>query len=333
MSAQVACLGESMAVLVPDAVGPGYGVTVGGAESNTACALAGLGVRAAWIGRVGDDRFGRLILDTLTGRGVDVSGVEVDPVRPTGLYVKEITEAGTRLRYYRSGSAASAMSGECARSAALRAAPFVHLTGITAALSDGCGELVAAILAAPRSGVHPGVHTGVHPARRVSFDLNWRPALWRERDPAVLLTLARRADLVFVGADEAAELWGTGEPQRIRDLLPEPATVVVKLGADGAVGFGPEGAVSVPAPRVEVVEPTGAGDAFAAGYLAGVVRGLPLRARLRLGCLTAASALLVRGDLGAAPDPRVVARHLGAADGQWAALRLTPADFAAEPAR
>lgn len=331
MPAQVVCLGESLAVLVPDAEGPGYSVTVGGAESNTACALAGLGVPSAWIGRVGDDRFGRLIISTLTERGVDVSGVETDPVRPTGLYVKEIAAAGSRLRYYRSGSAASAMVAELAGRAALRAAPYLHLTGITAALSDGCGELMAAILRPRPDG--EGTSAGSASGRFTSFDLNWRPALWRERDPAVLLRLARAADLVFVGADEAAELWGTGDPAELRALLPQPDTLVVKLGAAGAVGFTRAECVAVPAPRVEVVEPTGAGDAFAAGYLAGQVRGLPLRSRLRLGALSAASVLMVRGDLGPASGAGLAARHLDAADDDWRALRLGPADFEAEPAR
>src|SRR5258708_1552856 len=83
---------------------------INGAESHPACDLSALGVPVRWIGRVGDDRFGRLVRDTIAARGVDVSLVEVDPDRPTGLFVKEIAETGTRVRYYRSGSAASAMS-------------------------------------------------------------------------------------------------------------------------------------------------------------------------------------------------------------------------------
>jgi 2-dehydro-3-deoxygluconokinase len=325
MTAQVACLGETMAVLVPDAVGPGYRVTVGGAESNTACALAGLGVAASWISRVGDDVFGRLVLDTLAARGVDVSAVEIDPDRPTGLYVKELTAAGTRPRYYRAGSAASAMSPALTGLSAIRDARFVHLTGITAALSDDCGELLAGLL----TGRSPDSDAG----RRISFDLNWRPALWRDRDPAVLLRLARKADLVFVGADEAEALWGTSDPQDIRRLLPEPQTVVVKQGADGAVGFAGTETVCVPAPQIDVVEPTGAGDAFAAGFIAGAVRGLPLRSRLRLGCLAATSALLVPGDLGPLPGAAAIARHLDGDDAAWRALRITVADLEPESGR
>ncbi|WP_344333713.1 PfkB family carbohydrate kinase, partial [Kitasatospora putterlickiae] len=89
------CVGESMAVLLPDRPGPlesveNFSLSVGGAESNVAGALTALGVPSAWISRVGDDGFGRRLLGELTARGVDVSAVAVDPHRPTGLYLKEV---------------------------------------------------------------------------------------------------------------------------------------------------------------------------------------------------------------------------------------------------
>jgi 2-dehydro-3-deoxygluconokinase len=309
---EVTCLGETMAVFVPDpsnaaglrtemGTGPGvpgaaagsggygYTVQIGGAESNVACALAQLGIPVNWIGRVGDDRFGRLVLDTLARQGVDVSGAETDPNRPTGLYVKEFTATGTRMRYYRSGSAATAMSPALAARPAVRDARWLHLSGITPALSDGCAALAEAVMTGPVRG------------RTVSFDLNWRPALWAGRDPALLLRLARRADLVFVGLDEAEALWGLTDPDQVRRLIPGPRTLVVKRGAEGATGYEGGQTVRVGAPAVSVVEPTGAGDAFAAGFLAGSVRRLPLQARLGLAARTARSALLVPGDFAPAP--------------------------------
>jgi 2-dehydro-3-deoxygluconokinase len=180
----------------------------------------------------------------------------------------------------------------------VRDAPLLHISGITAALSVSCAGLVEAILATPR------------PGRLVSFDVNLRPVLWTDRDPAVLLDLARRADLVFVGADEAEAICGVADPDDVRRLLPEPRTLVVKQGPDGAVGIEGAQRIHVPAVPVEVAELTGAGDAFAAGFIAATLRGLPLRDRLRLGTLTAASALRVRGDLGTMPDSEAVARFL-----------------------
>jgi 2-dehydro-3-deoxygluconokinase len=314
----VTCLGEAMTVLIPDPDpdpasdadrdGLGYTLSVGGAESNVACSLAALGVPVRWVGRLGDDHFGRVVLRTLASYGVDVSAVEVDPVRLTGMYAKERVLGGpaTRMRYYRSGSAASAMGPQLAESPQVRDAALLHLSGITPALSDSCAALIGAILAAPR------------PGRTVSFDVNLRPALWTGRDPAVLLELARRADLVFVGADEAEALCGIAAPDELRALLPEPRVLVVKQGADGAVGFEDGRRVRVPAIPVEVAEATGAGDAFAAGFIAATLRGLPLLDRLRLGTLTAAGALRVHGDLGAVPEPADVARFLAAAESDTA---------------
>ncbi|HEU5426388.1 MAG TPA: sugar kinase [Actinocrinis sp.] len=301
------CVGEALAVLIPDEDGAGYALVVGGAEANVACTLAALGVPARWVGRVGDDHFGRVVLRTLAGHGVDVSAVEVDPRRQTGLYVKEIVTSqadaagnpsATRMRYYRAGSAACDMSPALADTAAIRDTPLLHLSGITAALSESCAALTDALVAPRR------------PGRIVAFDVNLRPALWAGRDPAVLIDLARRADLVFVGADEAEAICGVGDPDELRRLMPEPRTLVVKQGADGAVGFEAGERVEVPALPVRIAEPTGAGDAFAAGFIAGTLRDLPLRDRLRLGTLAASCALRVRGDLGTMPGRAAVERFI-----------------------
>ncbi|MGA6225045.1 PfkB family carbohydrate kinase, partial [Streptomyces umbrinus] len=92
--ADVVCVGETMAVLSPPDARPFaeqavLSMAIGGAESNVACGLAGLGHRAAWLSRLGDDPFARRILAELTARGVDVSAVETDPERPTGVYFKD----------------------------------------------------------------------------------------------------------------------------------------------------------------------------------------------------------------------------------------------------
>ncbi|NUP51527.1 MAG: sugar kinase [Catenulispora sp.] len=326
------CVGESMAALLPDGPGPletvgAFAVSVGGAESNVACALSALGVPSAWVSRVGDDGFGRRLTGELAARGVDTSGVLVDPVLPTGLYLKETggsahaADLGTgrsRLHYYRRGSAASAMSAatpaepEVAR--LLAGAGLIHLTGITPALSQTCAAMVWDLLTAPRAG------------RLISFDLNWRPALWRDLDTAVLREFVNAADIAFLGADEAAAAFGVGDPQELRALFPGPATLVVKdaervvtaLTADGA-------SVSEPALAVDVVEPTGAGDAFAAGYLAGVWNGFDQRRRLRLGHLTAASALVAHGDVGEHGKLGGLSRQalLDASEERWRAARIT----------
>lgn len=340
MGAQVVCVGESMITLLPEQPGPLEDAELfrrgfGGAESNAACALVALGVPAAWVSRVGADGFGRLLRDGIAAHGVDVSGVEVDPYRPTGLYVKEIGAASgsphdlgpgrSKLHYYRSASAASALEpatlSHPSVAALLDAARLIHLTGITAALGqasghDGGRRLAQTLIERRR------------PGQLVSFDVNWRPSMWRRPegtgtiDPAaVLADLANQADVVFVGGDEAQALFGSADPQRLRALLPGPHLLVVKDAENGVWAFEGDEAVLEPALQVEVIEPIGAGDAFAAGYLAGLLRGYEQRRRLRLGHICAACTLMVSADHGTPPAADELARLLECTPREWSGLR------------
>ncbi|MFE5830656.1 sugar kinase [Streptomyces sp. NPDC056508] len=304
---------------------PSFARAIGGAETNVACALAAAGHRAKWVGRVGGDGFGDHLVEVVGGHGVDVTAVGRDPHRPTGIYFRTDEDRATdahEVVYYRAGSAASAMSPATVPYESVAGARILHLTGITAALSGDCLALVRE-LTAPRPG-----------RPLVSFDVNHRPALWRDGDaPGVLLGLARRADVVFVGADEAERLWGLGDARAVFEALPEPGTVVVKLGGTGAVAVDREARagstgngndVLVPAPRVDVVSPIGAGDAFAAGFLSATLRGLDLRTRLRHGHLMAAAALTVPGDLAVPPRRDRVDRLAALDDAAWGTLHLGP---------
>ncbi|MEU2795425.1 sugar kinase [Streptomyces sp. NPDC007117] len=234
----VVCLGESMVTFLPSKPGrladvPSFGRGIGGAESNVACALAAAGHRAAWVGRVGADGFGDHLVEAIASYGVDTSAVRRDPARPTGIYFRTATDRGAgthEVAYYRAGSAASAMSPVNMPYGELFAGRVLHLSGITAALSEDCLALLRE-LTAPRAG-----------RPLVSFDVNHRPHLWRggNADATVLLDLARRCDLVFVGEDEAEEAWGIVGAEAIRAAVPEPAVLVVKRGSAGATVFASE---------------------------------------------------------------------------------------------
>ncbi|NEC49933.1 sugar kinase [Actinospica acidiphila] len=303
-----------MAALAPDPPEPledadRLRLAVAGAESNVAMYLAGHGMPAVWLSAVGDDPLGRRVLTAVSAAGVDVSYVRTDPHRPTGLMVKNPGPDGTRVHYYRSGSAASALGPELLVREPVTSARLLHFSGITPALSTSCRALMDRAL-------EPS------PARRpyaVSFDVNHRAALWPADVAApVLRRLADEADIVFVGLDEAQELWGRYlNAAEVRGLLPGPRVVVVKDGARAATAFTSDGSATVPALRTRVVEPVGAGDAFAAGFLTGVLRGdTPARA-LRLGHITAASALRVTADHGPLPSPQETERLLGLPEEEW----------------
>ncbi|MYT68805.1 MULTISPECIES: sugar kinase [unclassified Streptomyces] len=317
----VVALGESMVTFRPTVPGrladvPSFDRGIGGAESNVACVLAAGGHRTRWVSRVGADGFGDHLVEAVGGYGVDVGAVRRDPARPTGIYFRTAGDRGGdshEVAYYRAGSAASAMSVDTLDLDALRSGRVLHLSGITAALSADCLGLLYALT----DGSTPGT---------VSFDVNHRPGLWRDPDDArVLLDLARRAGLVFVGEDEAEDAWGvTGGPDAIRAALPEPSLLVVKQGSAGAVAFDQDGRHFEPAPRVDVVAAVGAGDAFAAGFLSATLRGLPTAARLRHGHLWAAAALTVPGDLAAPPSRAHADRLVALGADAWGTLHLGP---------
>ena len=268
-------IGETMVAFVSRDESRQYLAVMAGAESNVAVGMARLGLRARWVSRLGDDPLGRLVEELIGGGGVEVA-VERDPARPTGVMTKHVTEAGTRSQYYRSESAARELSPDDLT----RAGParWMHVTGITPALSLSAAHLADAVL--DRGAGHEG---------GVSFDVNYRPVLWPDAAAAAeaLLPLARRAGVAFVGDDEADALFGTSEAGELGDLIlqREDQELILKQGSIGASVVTRDGELFEPALAADVVDPTGAGDAFAAGYLAGRLFGWDARAGLRLGHL------------------------------------------------
>jgi len=288
----VACVGETMLLLVPDPPLPPdeaetFRREIGGAESNVAIHLARRNRSAAWVSALGGDTFGRFVRSRVTSEGVDCDAVRVVSDRPTALYVKELRPTGTAVAYYRRGSAACTL-GPPDADAVWRLRPrVVHTTGITAVLSPSCEQLVRTLFAdAPDATLR-------------SFDVNFRPGLHTDPLSAeVLRELALRADLVFCGLDEAEALWGVRRPEDVAELLAGAGgAVVVKQGPSGASAFHGTSVHHQPAPAVDVVEPVGAGDAFAAGVLDGVLDGADLGESLRRGSDLAGLVLQVDADL------------------------------------
>ena len=288
VATRLLAVGETMAMVTPliresvvDAAT--FRVDAGGAESNVAAHAAALGVSASWFSRLGDDALGRRIGRQLTERGVDVSSVVIDPLHPTGLYVKD---PGNRVTYYRSTSAASHLSPADVALVPLDGADILHVSGITAAISISARDFLDALIEAARN-------AGI----TVSFDVNHRAVLWEPGQAAAVLDgLTRRADLVFVGRDEAETLWGTPLATDVRERFPDTTELVVKDAEHGATAFGPDGEVFEPSETVEVVDAVGAGDAFAGGYLAARLTGAPIRDRLRAGHTRAALTLRTTAD-------------------------------------
>ncbi|MEU4567238.1 sugar kinase [Micromonospora sp. NPDC023956] len=286
-------LGEALVSLRsagPLAAGGSLTTHLAGAESNVAVGVARLGHRAAWVGRVGADEFGEYVLRQLRAEGVGVDGVTRDPDRPTGLMVLERRTADlTRVQYHRAGSAGSALCVDDLRAPLAAGARVLHLTGVTPALSDTAR-------AATRWAAGAAAGAGIP----VCLDVNYRARLW-SRDTAreVLTPLVGHASIVVASADELDLLGepGADESTVVAGLFRRGVhTVLVKLGADGARAYTPDGVRHAGALTVTAVDPVGAGDAFTAGYLSGWFDGLDLAGRLRRAATLGAFAVSSPGD-------------------------------------
>ncbi|MFH8252687.1 sugar kinase [Microbacterium sp. B2969] len=302
---RVATLGETMALVRSRDIGSlrhasDLALGIGGAESNVAIALSRLGVAASWLGRVGDDSLGERVLREIRAEGVEVCGI-VDAGAPTGLMLKERPRAtSTRVLYYRAGSAGSRLSPADLPGGWIEGVDLLHLTGITALLSESARECLSSAIDRARA-------AGVV----VTFDINYRSSL---ADAATarpwLRDLAERADIVFGGPEEFELLYpGTDAAAACDRLLQQgPSEVVLKRGADGATTFLPTGAAPSPGFAVDVVDTVGAGDAFVAGYLSGVLDGSDAESRLRRANICGAMLCMTPGDWESSPTLREVDR-------------------------
>lgn len=256
-----------------------------GAESNVAIGLARLGHRVRWATRVSTDAYSSLVVRTVRGEGVDVVAA-VDPDRPTALMLLARRTADVAVvEYRRAGSAASALERV---DVPLGCVPRVlHATGITPALSPRARETWTSVL-----------HDAKDAGALVSLDLNYRARLWR-RDEAsdCLREVIGLADIVIASEDEVDLVADSAS-----DLLKRGvAEVVVKKAAAGAEVTTADGTVAAAGIPVTAVDPVGAGDAFCAGYLSGLLDGLDVRQRLARGVLLGAFCVSTQGDWAGLP--------------------------------
>lgn len=263
--------------------------SVGGAESNTVIGLARLGHRTAFIGRVGDDPFGREVERTLRGEGVDVSCLVRDPSRPTGLLLKERWDSRVSVYYHRAMSAGSALEVSDVDLELVARARVLHVTGVTLALGEGPRKAALAAATAARA-------AGV----TVSLDANFRRKLGGPEElTAQFKELAPLADHVLLSWSDAVLCAGSAEEAAVHDYARALAasTVVVKGPRGGAVAFvdGQLAAETQPSP-VSVLDPVGAGDGFAVGYLHGLLTGADAKTRLDTGSWVAARVIGHIGD-------------------------------------
>jgi 2-dehydro-3-deoxygluconokinase len=295
----VVTIGETMGMMSSSGVGPlqherSMTIGIGGSESNVAIGLSRLGVPVTWIGKVGADSLGDLVVREIGAEGVRVVAIRDDGA-PTSLMIKERrTSIDTHVWYYRRGNAGSRLRANEFDPDIIRGASLLHLTGISPALSDGMAETVfEAIRIARDAGVV------------VSFDLNYRGKLWsRQEANAAYARIVPLSDLVFGGEDEAAIAVGSaGTPAELARALVDAGAgqAVIKLGALGALALVDGVEYERAAIRIDPIDTVGAGDAFVAGYLSEYLENSDIPTRLTTAVTAGAYACLAHGDWEGAP--------------------------------
>ena len=317
----VVCMGEVMVEFNAITRGPLRHVTVfekhaAGAEGNVAIGIARLGQSSGIITKVGKDEFGQFLLATLKSENVDTSHVITDIDSPTAIFFIQrgypIPNMSSSV-YYRHNSAGSKMSVADIDPDYVASAKIFHITGITPALSSTAEEATKfAVKAAKESRVE------------VSLDTNIRLKLWsQESARKTLLPLCKMADIVFTSRPDAEIILRENDPALIAKRLHEAGvgTVVLKLGDEGALTSAHGEIASVPMIPTSVEDPTGAGDSFAAAFLATRLKGWKLKDCLRAASATAALAVTVRGDFESLPDMNALETFLDYESGKSEYLR------------
>ncbi len=296
---KVVCLGETMLMFAP----PRYELIEhcdqfmtysGGAESNVAIGLERLGIHAGWIGKLPDNALGRKIVNGIRAYGVDTSACVWTKHGRVGTFFVEWGAHPRPLKtiYDRAGSAAATLTADDVDWDYVAHAEWLHLTGITPALSETCRKNAILIIACARE-------RGI----KVSFDVNYRSLLWPPDEarrafweilPHVNLLIATQADarmLLAQTADRDIPL----EPERILEHLFDPCgaeAVIMTCGAEGSVAFDGDRFFTACGYDVQAVNRLGAGDAFAAGLLYGYLMS-DLQVGLNYGTAMAALKLTV----------------------------------------
>jgi sugar/nucleoside kinase (ribokinase family) len=269
-------------------------LTVGGSGAITACAAVRLGLRVALCGVVGDDLFGRFMRERLDDAGVDTRGLAADPSRPTGVSV--VLTTGEDRAILTSVGTIGDLRAELLDPDLVETARHVHVSSYF--LQPGLAPDLPALLARVRAA---GGSTSVDP--------NWDPSgAW----DGGLLDLLRSMDVLLPNAIEATRLARTSDlDAAVLSLGRNGDVVVAKDGANGAVAAVAGELVRVPAPDVRPVDTTGAGDAFDAGLIAGLLDGRDLEAAMRMANVVGALSTQAAGGVETQPTMAEVLAILG----------------------
>lgn len=296
MSVDILALGEPMVEFNQTSEGGGslYLQGFGGDTSNAAIAAARQGARVGYLSAVGDDVYGRMLRELWSREGVAHDGVRTDAQAFTAVYFVSHDDKGHHFSFFRKGSAASRMLPQDLPAQSIASAKVLHLSGISAAISESaCDTCFAAVAMAKKQGV------------KVAFDTNLRLKLWPlARARAVMCELIRQSDICVPSYEDISAISGLTDADALADFCLElgAGTVALKLGDKGALVVDGKDRFRVAPHPCTPVDATGAGDTFAGSLLARIVAGDSLREAARYASV--AAALSTEGYGAVAPIPR-----------------------------
>ncbi|HVF37953.1 MAG TPA: adenosine kinase [Sphingomicrobium sp.] len=270
---------QAEAVRLYDAMGPGREIS-GGSAGNTAAGLAALGLRAAFIGQVADDQLGTIYRHDIEAQGIDFLMPPRGDVGATARSLILVTPDAQRTMNTFLG-AAQRLDTDSVDMDAVADAGILYLEGYLWDPADPRAAMEAAIEAAHEAG------------RKVAFTLSDSFCISRHRADFLRLIEEEKIDILFANEAEIVELAGTDDFEAaIASIAPRVPVLVVTRSEKGAIALAGDERASVSAEPIErLVDTTGAGDLFAAGFLAGQARGQGLAASLKLGAIAAAEVI------------------------------------------
>ncbi|MGY6230928.1 aminoimidazole riboside kinase [Enterobacter asburiae] len=285
-------LGDAVVDLLPDGEGRLLQCP-GGAPANVAVGIARLGGQSAFIGRVGDDPFGRFMAKTLADEKVDVKSMRLDPAHRTSTVVVDLDDQGERSFTFMVRPSADLFL-ETADLPTFSAGEWLHVCSIALSAEPSRSATFEAMAAIREAGGY------------VSFDPNIRPDLWPDENALrrCLEQALQSADVVKLSVEELAFLTGNVEVNVGLDALMArcPARLVlVTQGKEGVIAWHDGAVKHYPATPVECVDTTGAGDAFVAGLLYGLAAGQDLTPVIALAQRCGALATTAKGAMTALP--------------------------------
>lgn len=299
----VSAFGEPMAEF--SSVGKDrYGLSFSGDAVNVATSVARLGLKPCVISAAGDDHFGRALLEFMESQGISLSGMVTVKGGFTGLYFISLGKNGAHeFTYYRKGSVASAMRINRKQIEAIGASSIFHFSGIAQAISNESKKAVSLALdAAVRAGCF------------ISYDVNFRPALWTKKDAAKALeSVACKTDVMFISSEDYGMMYGKSSVSAAIDHLREmgAANIIYKSGENGSIAdFQGRRRIRQKAFRVNAVDATGAGDAFDAGFLSQYYRTGSEKDAMAFASVNAALKCLKKGGTRGLPTFESVMRKM-----------------------